>query len=176
MKTLNECITFRQELIDRLRVTMPEIQEHDLAWILKCSIVFNPRMRTTAGRAKYLANEIELNATLLTKHPEEFDDTFVHELAHLIAVKHYGIKGKGHNRYWQHVMRSLGYKPTRTHNLDVSDVKRRHAVICLAKCNRRTDIKIKPVRYKRILNGTKYRCRACSSYLSIDLSKNVTSV
>lgn len=97
---------------------------------------------TTAGTARYSNWSINLNAGLLLdpRHTTEMiEQTAPHELAHLVAFKVYpetmergplqrtrnGIKrGKRevHGPRWQYVMRVMGKDPSRTHNMDTSNV------------------------------------------------------
>lgn len=48
-------------------------------------VTWNPRMRSTAGRAFYKESKIELNPKLIEISEEEVLRTFLHELAHLVA-------------------------------------------------------------------------------------------
>lgn len=122
-------------------------------------------MRTTAGRAYITKNYIKLNRRLLESNRDEVEDTFVHELAHIIATKIYGLRIKAHGKEWASIMLKFGYAPTRCHNLDVSAFKRRHKRYP-AKCSCR-EIQISSARRNKILKGKNYRCNKCNARLEL---------
>lgn len=138
--------------------------------IRECKIELNPRMRSTAGRAFYRSNKIQLNERLLTDNPQDIEQTFAHELAHLISYALYGDAGKGHGSNWRRVMKQLGYEPDRTHDLDVSAYARRHPVKAYAKC-KCSVYPLKARRINKILLGSKYRCLKCSTHLELVTDK-----
>jgi len=164
MKTLDHCIKTRIELVDKFLLTYPDLK-FKIQPIFETKIIFNDRMRSTIGKVNYKDNSLFLNTRLLELYPNQFDDTFAHELAHLISF--FCFNRSGHGRYWKLVMRTLGFNPAITHNLDVSTLKRSHPVVCLAKCGCRQDIKIKPRRFKRIQDGVSYQCNRCKINLEI---------
>lgn len=86
----------------------------------RVAVVWNPRLRTAAGRADGGARTIELNPRLLDRHPEELVPTLVHELCHLAA----GIR-HGHGEPWKAAMRALGHPPAACHHLDVEGLESR---------------------------------------------------
>lgn len=132
-----------------------------------CNIVLNPRMRSTAGRARYSSNTIELNSRLLNENPESIEQTLGHELAHLLSVELYGLKtGRGHKRAWRGVMTRFGLDPKRTHALDTSELKRVHMPMAEAACKCRTHL-IKKRRYTKMRNGSKYSCKLCKGELQL---------
>ena len=51
----------------------------------KLSVVWNPRMRSTAGRAFWPEGRVELNPKLIEFSADEVRNTMLHELAHLVA-------------------------------------------------------------------------------------------
>ena len=68
---------------------------HDLgAATLSNSVIveWNPRMRSTAGRADYRKNVVALNPAIRTHDEREIDRTLRHELAHLLAHARAGRK------------------------------------------------------------------------------------
>jgi SprT protein len=127
------------------------------------SVDWNYKMRSCAGRAWISKGFIQLNARLLTDNPNEFMPTFAHELAHLVARKRYGNTISAHGRQWASVMREMGHEPERTHNLDVSKIKRRWARVGV-NCACKTHMVTKH-RYSRIMDGAKFRCLLCKTYL-----------
>jgi predicted SprT family Zn-dependent metalloprotease len=86
-------------------------------------VVWNRRLRTALGRADFGARTIELNPTLLDRHPDELVPTLVHELCHLVA----GPRA-AHGPKWREAMRSLGHRAEACHRLDVGEVRARRRV------------------------------------------------
>jgi hypothetical protein len=87
-------------------------------------IVYNPRMRTSIGQAHLHQGRVELNPLLLTEHPEEFIDTLVHELAHLVVFWRYGSGVRPHGREFLTLMRAVNLSGKATHELDVEHLRR----------------------------------------------------
>jgi SprT protein len=85
-------------------------------------VVFNPRLRSSAGRADFRARRIELNPRLLDRNPGELVPTLAHELCHLVA----GVRA-GHGPRWKRAMLVLGFEPSACHRLEVGEwtVRRR---------------------------------------------------
>lgn len=72
-------------------------------------VVWNKRMRTTAGRAFWPHAIIELNPKLSEIAPEEVQRTLLHELAHLVAYARAGRRRiSAHGREWQQACIDLG--------------------------------------------------------------------
>ena len=79
-------------------------------------VKLNNRLKTTAGRAWYEENYIELSTELLCEHPAHFaTDTIPHELAH-IAAWHI-FKDPGHGKGWKTVIAACKIRTTRLHTL-----------------------------------------------------------
>lgn len=114
------------------------------------------------GYAHYARNHIQLNVDMLHNHYDEMiNQTLPHEFAHLISVRLYGYKGKGHGVYWKHVMRQLGLTPDRCHSMTVEPA--RITKKYKFRCSCRT-MMIGATRYKRYMRGEAvYRCSACGS-------------
>lgn len=100
----------------------------------KVRVSWNPRMRTTAGRAWWPAQRIELNPKLKECEPEELWRTLKHELAHLVAYERSGRRRiEPHGGEWQVACNDLGIPGERScHNLPFKGrkMKRNHAYIC----------------------------------------------
>lgn len=79
-------------------------------------VFWNPRMKSTAGRAHFIWNgrpqKITMNPKLkgLENAAAEIRQTFLHEVAHLLAGA-----GQGHGAKWKRMARSLGIPPRRCH-------------------------------------------------------------
>lgn len=140
-------------------------EDFELTQTVHCKIVLNPRMRSTAGRARYSLNQIELNTRLLSENPDHIEQTLGHELAHLLSYEIFGSKlGRGHKKAWRSVMTRFGLEADRTHSLDTSGLKRVHMPKAEAACQCRTHL-IKSRRYNKMRRGVNYTCTICKSRL-----------
>lgn len=81
-------------------------------------VVWNSRLRTSAGRCHYeyrngrpRASKIELNPSLRSEGAEATRNTFLHELAHAVA----GHKAN-HGAFWKRTHRALGGDASRCHS------------------------------------------------------------
>jgi SprT protein len=101
----------------------------------RVDIDYSSAMRTRAGVADLVRFEVRLNLRLMERHPEQVDETLVHELAHIAAVIICGHDIDPHGPEWQSLMRAAGYRPDRTHTLDVSDLQQeRRRYLYLHRC------------------------------------------
>jgi SprT protein len=84
----------------------------------KIRIEWNPRLKTTAGRADYRLKLISLNPQLV-EFPDEIDRTLRHELAHIHAqFRAGGRRISPHGAEWLRACRDLGIAgETRCHSL-----------------------------------------------------------
>ena len=85
----------------------------------KVSVIWNSRMRSTAGRAFWPDARVELNPKLVTVGLEEVRRTLLHELAHLLAYHRAGRRRIApHGLEWQQACADLGIPGERvTHKL-----------------------------------------------------------
>ena len=101
---------------------------------------WNPRLRSTAGRAFARANVIELNPRLVA-HPGEVERTLRHELAHLLVAWRTAAAATRrrhwpdpHGPEWRRACADLGIADeTRCHRLELAPrrrVARRHVYRC----------------------------------------------
>jgi SprT protein len=73
------------------------------------AVIWNPRMRTTAGRAWWPLRMIELNPKIDLLDPQQTARTLRHELAHLIAYERAGRrKIEPHGIEWRKACAELG--------------------------------------------------------------------
>lgn len=100
----------------------------------KVQVTWNPRMRTTAGRAWWPARAIELNPKLKDFSQNEVWRTLKHELAHLIAYERAGRrKIAPHGAEWQDACAELGIAGESTyHSLPLKGrkMKRNYSYAC----------------------------------------------
>jgi ATP-dependent exoDNAse (exonuclease V) alpha subunit/predicted SprT family Zn-dependent metalloprotease len=70
---------------------------------------------SSAGRAYYRENRININPIYLAQHPEEtINQTVPHELAHLCSWHYH--KQPGHEYWWQHYCKLFGIPPNQYHS------------------------------------------------------------
>lgn len=87
-------------------------------------IVFNNRLKTTAGRCDYSERLIDLSTSLMRENVAEFCNTIIpHELAHQVAFDVYGDTGHGPD--WKSVMIAYGIEPARCHSLTTGATRSR---------------------------------------------------
>lgn len=93
----------------------------------KISVLWNPHMRSTAGRAYWPSARIELNPKLREISPEEIHQTLMHELAHLIAFSRNRFKKIApHGEEWQQACNELGIPGEKaTHSLPLPKTSQR---------------------------------------------------
>jgi predicted SprT family Zn-dependent metalloprotease len=97
----------------------------------RVTIGYNPRLRTTLGRAMLDDNRVELNVRLLQAYPDELLATLIHELAHL-AVRMRYRHAQPHGREFKAMMRSVNLSAAATHHLDTERLnlrQRRYAYL-----------------------------------------------
>lgn len=83
---------------------------------------WNPRLRTTAGRAFLHEDRIELNPRLLARHPELIRAVVIHEFAHLVQQRSHPNE-TDHGPFWRALMRKAGLPPDATHDLPVDELR-----------------------------------------------------
>lgn len=103
----------------------------------RVDIDYSWSMRTRIGYADLIRHRVRLNARLLSAHPDELEDTLVHELAHVAAVLICGLEIAPHGSEWAGLMRLAGLEPERTHDLDVATLAQgRRKYLYLHRCDR----------------------------------------
>jgi predicted SprT family Zn-dependent metalloprotease len=84
---------------------------------------YNPRLRTSLGRAMLDERIVELNPALLRDHPTELLPTLVHELAHLVVHARYP-RATPHGREFRTLMVAAGFTGEATHSLPVAHLRK----------------------------------------------------
>jgi len=101
----------------------------------RVTIVYNPRLRTTLGRAMLDDNRVKLNTRLLRAYPDELLATLTHELAHLAVRMRYG-EAPPHRREFKALMCSVNMPAAATHHLDTKRLNlRRRRYVYLHRCS-----------------------------------------
>lgn len=132
-------------------------------------VKLNSRMRSCGGRAKGMFY-IDINYRLYLDNPEELENTYVHELAHIFCQRKYSFK-VGHAREWKMAMTMMGQEPSRCHNLKVDHLRNsRKSFEYSCGCERYTH-RLGPKRNQKALSrlvssgSTGYSCRDCKKPL-----------
>ena len=141
-------------------------------------LVLNPRMRSTAGRAHLLTNKIELNYRLLKGNDLELENTYLHELAHIVAYYIFGRAERGHGPRWGKIMRIFGLPPERCHSLETTHLRRkltRYLYSCSEGCEKNeSKFKLTPNSHKKFNKKYPYRCPKCK--LPLSFSGNMVKI
>jgi predicted SprT family Zn-dependent metalloprotease len=87
-------------------------------------ITYNPRLRSTLGRAFLDEKRIELNPHLLREHPRELLNVLGHELAHIVVYLRHGWVPQ-HGAHFRILMQAVNLAPHATHNLPSGHLRRR---------------------------------------------------
>lgn len=113
---------------------------------------------TTAGTADFNKWAVDFNPIFLNDNREEYiESTVGHEVAHLVAMKQYGLKMYPHGREWQRVMSVFGLKPQINHMYDCSKILVTNKWKCSCGVH---DVTAR--QHKNLLNGAGlYHCQAC---------------
>ena len=98
-------------------------------------VVWNPRLRSSAGFASYPAWRIELNPKL-RDFDGQVERTLKHELAHLVAFQRAGhTRIEPHGAEWRRACRDIGIPGERAHHhlpLPRNEVKRNFTYVCVS--------------------------------------------
>jgi SprT protein len=124
---------------------------------------------TNAGLAKFRTMSVHFNLKLALQNWKDFiENTIPHELCH-IAVWQFSIHTrrkipKPHGATWKLMMWEVGAKPKRTHDYDVSEVKR-GTKLYQYDCGCTNKVEVSHVIHNRIVSGKKYKCTICKKML-----------
>lgn len=81
-------------------------------------VIFNNRLKTTAGRCFDELNKIDLSTSLYIEFEREFCNIIIpHEIAHQVTYNFFGRLRLGHGKEWKNIMIAYGLKPDIFHNL-----------------------------------------------------------
>ncbi len=132
-------VGYDEELTRRAARTLLELELPRVAE--KVAVIWNKRLRTTAGRAYSSLAKIEMNPRLQLlpeeKRDQEINQTFLHELAHVVAYsRHPDARIQPHGPEWKQACADLGIPgEERCHDLNLgrSAMRRKHyAYVCPA--------------------------------------------
>lgn len=130
---------------------------------------------TSAGVARYKTMSVHFNKKLaLTNWVDFINNTIPHEVCH-VAVWHWAefMKKpfpKAHGATWKLMMWEVGAQAKRTHDYDVSEVKR-NVKIYEYSCGCENKIEVSARVHNKIQEGSTYRCRVCNQFLKNGMRK-----
>jgi predicted SprT family Zn-dependent metalloprotease len=176
-RTVPQTVQYLEELREKLidKLVGPNGWEPWVDIVSKCEIILNPRMRSVLGVAFCGKNRIWLNARVMEKHPDELDNTFAHELAHLIV--HYKYRGtpeykniKNHGPEWKDVLVKMGFPDeTRLSTRNMTKglkFERKHIAVASCPCGK--EFKLRRLKVKRLVRRPgMYICPDCKGALKI---------
>lgn len=115
---------------------------------VEVAVVWNSRLRTTAGLACWQTKTISLNPKLIEISPNEVQRTLRHELAHILAQFRVGrVRIAPHGQEWRDACRDLGIaRESRCHDLPFkrTRIERKYFYEC-REC-RTTLARVRPVK------------------------------
>jgi predicted SprT family Zn-dependent metalloprotease len=134
-------------------------------------ISFSNRMTSRAGMAYYFGNktsdkyEIRLSAPLFMRATEaQREDIIIHEYCHILDKFLY-VSMRGHQYYWQNLMVKLGFKPSRCHYIDNSDISQQKYKTKCKGCG--NEMRFSKIVYRRLSQGQRYYCAICKTNFTI---------
>ncbi len=124
---------------------------------------------TNAGLAKFKTMSVHFNTKLALSNWQDFiDNTVPHEVCHLAAWAwslFYKKKFPApHGSLWKLLMREVGAIPKRTHDYDISEVKKNTKTYQYS-CGCKDIVEVSSVIHNRIIKGKKYKCTKCNQPL-----------
>lgn len=148
---------------DRLRMEVAMVVDHAKR-LYGNKISLNPAVRffnrgSAGGRAHYRDMSVSFNEVLAKENPVEFNNTVIHEVAHLVVKQIYPL-AKPHGKEFKHVMISLGGNGKRTHSYDVSSVKQQRSYTYhVIKCGCKEHL----VSKARAFRAASLKCKKCGT-------------
>lgn len=119
---------------------------------------------TKSGKARAFTNEVAFNLVLAGENLATFDNTVIHEIAHLVVPRAFPRAKQHHGREFKYVMEVMGGNPSRCHNYDVSTIRAKYTrkqFIYSCACKEHV---ISSIRHNRAqANKTTYSCRLCAN-------------
>lgn len=143
---------------------------------IKCVVPYylivelSTRLKTSGGNATYHNNTIKLNYRLLNDNKDHIEQTFIHELSHIVSNLT-NSNGRGHCDTWKRTMSMLGKSPDRCHDMDTSKLrskKKRHIYNCV-NYNCSSTYQVSSRKHNIIQNqSSKYWCSKCKSNIKYE--------
>lgn len=132
-------------------------------YVCKPTVTFVTKGKV-AGRAFYSRHMVEFNSVLARENSEDFMDTIIHEVAHLVTHRLFPLAKQHHGPEFKRICQMLGGSGERCHNYDVSNVKRKiNKTYHIWKCACQEHL-LSPQKHKKGMNGTtRYSCRQCKT-------------
>jgi SprT protein len=168
----------QQKCLDKIEQAFTIAEEHFGCEFERPVVEFSSKMTRTAGTAKWSWGRhycvekpvITLSQTLLDLNGQTFiDDTPGHEAAHIIAVQHYKLHGKGHGRYWKGIMMLIGQQASRCHQMQTAPRKpSKPSKVFTYRATCGTTVDLKSGRHSKIMRGMTYTLRSTGGQINRD--------
>jgi SprT protein len=125
---------------------------------------------TTAGLAKSATMSVHFNTKLALNQWSDFlENTVPHEVCHIAVWYWTRFFGAGrqppHGARWKSMMRLVGCVPKRTHDYDVSEVKKKTKKY-VYHCGCVKPIEVSSIIHNKIQKGFIYSCKRCHQKLT----------
>lgn len=114
-----------------------------------------------AGRCWYGAQLLEFNEILARENSSLFQETVIHEVAHLFTFFLYPNAKQNHGPEFRSVCRALGGTGRTYHNYDISSVSRKNKIqrhVYKCSCREHT---LTTTKHNRALKGAQFLCIKC---------------
>jgi len=115
---------------------------------------------SAAGLASLRSKRVSFNTVLMSRHPEDFDNTIIHEVAHLVTYQIRPNAKQAHGPEFKRIMLILGGSPNTYHTYDVSGLKRTYAKTrYVYECSPGCTHNMTKGKHDKIVSGVIYQCR-----------------
>ncbi len=114
-----------------------------------------------AGWAKYNSHTVGFNELIARDNWEEFENTIIHEIAHLATIRLFPYAKQHHGPEFRRVMHHMGGSGATYHNYDVSSVttkQKRYVYACDCDTHALSGLK-----HARVKKGVVYHCKKCKA-------------
>lgn len=137
-------------------------RHYKIYWMVdQIRIIWNERMKTTAGRAHYQNRKIELNPSIWDRmDANERRNTAAHEAAHVVCTALHP-RASTHGPEWKKIMWDIGHEPSRCHTTDTTGLSTK-AYPWYCPCGKHLVTARKLERMKKAAaGGSIFHCRKC---------------
>jgi predicted SprT family Zn-dependent metalloprotease len=165
-----QTMNIEQHLLERVTFYTKRVNEVFPSLRFRAPTVAFYHKRKAAGLANCKAHRVSFNTILAQENLEKFDETVIHELAHLVTGLLYPGK-RGHCDEFHLVNGKLGGRASRCNSYSLENVPYRRRKVArqfeyVCSCEGKI-FKLTAVRHNRIVKkGMKYHCLTCKSTLT----------
>lgn len=126
--------------------------------------VVESRRRSARSGCASQGKRIDINL-LLCDDEEQYEQTFAHEMAHIVCQLIWPMRNIGHGEEWKLMMRKIGYPAERCHAIDMAERMPDRWTKIDCECGR--EVQLGPIQSKKLrrIPGY-YRCK-CGRLLKL---------